>query len=271
MAPAQIDNHPEIANIQQFFYPRDLPMPKDAQSTFEDFVRSLRGRRISYASLFQNSLRVCVDRRLNEKTGFFLCFEPVWHLGSLRGILVGSRQAQSEERDARAALNLLVEEILDKQIESIRIEPISNDVDVQLSGGYRIRTFVSDPTDDQTWYFRDCQTNLVVSGSPKGLRLEERSAANPNDSPLTGGAERQKQKLERKAKLKPGQVVILMALPPGFIDDLPEEEQQAISARIGRPILLLKYEQGGMAVLEFMDKDDGIHTLYVDPKFIRKW
>ena len=123
MALVQIDNHPEIANIQQFFHPRDLPMPKDAQSTFKDFVRSLRGRRM----------------------------------------------------------------------------------------------------------------------------------------------------LKRKTKLKPGQVVILMALPPGFIDDLPEEEQPAISARIGRPILLLRYEQDGMAVLEFMDKDDGIHTLYVDPKFIRKW
>jgi hypothetical protein len=28
-------------------------------------------------------------------------------------------------------------------------------------------------------------------------------------------------------------------LPPGFLDDLPEEEQRAISARIGKPIMLI--------------------------------
>ena len=80
-----------------------------------------------------------------------------------------------------------------------------------------------------------------------------------------------KPKPNRQQKFRPGDVVLLTALPVGFIDDLPEEEQRAISARIGRPILLLKYEQDGRAALEFMDKDDGIHTLYVAPKFIRKW
>ena len=70
---------------------------------------------------------------------------------------------------------------------------------------------------------------------------------------------------------KPGEKVILLALPPGFIDDLPEEEQCAISARIGRPIMLMGYERDGRAELEFMAQDDSIHTLYVDPKFIKPW
>lgn len=158
-------------------------MPKDAQSTFKDFVQSLLGRRVSYVSLFLNSLRVCVDRQLGEKAGFFLWFEPVWHLGSPHGILVGSRQAQSEERDAHAALNLLVEEILGKQIESVCVEAITNDIDVRFSGGYWVRTLVSDPTDDETWYFRDCQSDLVVTGSPNGLRVEERPAASHEHAP----------------------------------------------------------------------------------------
>jgi hypothetical protein len=72
-------------------------------------------------------------------------------------------------------------------------------------------------------------------------------------------------------KPKPGDKVILKALPPGFIDDLPEEEQRAISARIGRPIMLMGYDRGGRAKLEFMAKDDSIHTLYVDLKLIRPW
>lgn len=91
-------------------------MPEDAQSAFDDFVRRLIGHKVSYASLFLNSLRICVDRQLEESTGFFLWFEPVWHLGSLDGILVGSRQAQVEERDAQAALNLLVQVLVAQKL-----------------------------------------------------------------------------------------------------------------------------------------------------------
>jgi hypothetical protein len=80
-----------------------------------------------------------------------------------------------------------------------------------------------------------------------------------------------KQRKKQKKRPKPGEKVILKALPPRFLDDLPAEEQRAISARIGRPIMLMRYERDGRAELEFMDKDDGIHTLYVHPKFIMPW
>ena len=150
-------------------------MAKDARSTFNSFVRSLSGHQVSYVSLFLNSLRVCIDRELGEKAGFFLWLEPAWQLGSPHGVLVGSRQAQTESPDARASLNLLVQEILGKQIECVSIEPLTNDIDVRLSGGFWIRTFVSDPTDDDSWYLRDCRSDLVVNGSPQGISLENRS------------------------------------------------------------------------------------------------
>jgi hypothetical protein len=152
-------------------------MPMDAQSTFTDFVQSLLGRRVSYASLFLNSLRVCIDRELGEKAGFFLWLEPIWHLGSGKGVLVGSRQAQTEEHEAHAALNLLVEQILGKHVESVSIEVLTNDIDVRFSDGYWVRTFVSDATDDESWYLWDCQSDWVVTGSPKGLRLEKHDPA----------------------------------------------------------------------------------------------
>jgi hypothetical protein len=75
----------------------------------------------------------------------------------------------------------------------------------------------------------------------------------------------------RATKPKPGDKVVLKALPSGFIDDLPEDEQRAISARIGRPIMLMGYDRDGRAELEFMAQDDLIHTLYVGLKFIRPW
>jgi hypothetical protein len=80
-----------------------------------------------------------------------------------------------------------------------------------------------------------------------------------------------KQRKKKKTRPKPGEKVIFKALPPGFIDDLPEEEQRAISARIGRPIMLMGYDRDGRAELEFRAQDDSIHTLYVDPKFIKPW
>jgi hypothetical protein len=76
---------------------------------------------------------------------------------------------------------------------------------------------------------------------------------------------------KRVRKSKPGDKVVLKALPPGFLDDLPEDEQRAISARIGRPLTLMGYDRDGRAELEFMAQDDSIHTLYVDLKFIRPW
>jgi hypothetical protein len=76
---------------------------------------------------------------------------------------------------------------------------------------------------------------------------------------------------KRVTKPKPADKVVLKALPPGFLKDLPEEEERAISSGIGRPIMLMGYDRDGRAELEFMAQDDSIHTLYIDLKFIRPW
>jgi len=46
-----------------------------------------------------------------------------------------------------------------------------------------------------------------------------------------------------------GRKVILTGLPPGFLDDLPEEDQRAISAVVGKAVKLLGYDQDGRAEL----------------------
>jgi hypothetical protein len=75
----------------------------------------------------------------------------------------------------------------------------------------------------------------------------------------------------RERRPKPGQKVILKALPPGFIDDLPAEDQRAISAMVGKPIMLNKYDRDGRAELEFGDPciENSYHKMWVDPKFIK--
>lgn len=78
----------------------------------------------------------------------------------------------------------------------------------------------------------------------------------------------------RAKKPKPGNKVILVGLPPHFLDDLPEEEQQAISRRLGTPIRLVAWDELGQAELEFnyrVGKHEIIyHTLWVGPEFIRQ-
>jgi hypothetical protein len=166
--------HAAIAGTQVFIYSCDLTMPDDTQFVFHDFVQRLIGHKVSYASLFLNSLRICVDRQLKEATGLFLWFEPVWHLGSSKGVLVGSRQAQAEERDTHAVLNRVVEELVGREIETMKVEPLTNDIEVRFSGGYWVKTFVSDPEANENWYIRDCRSNQVVRGSSLGL--SERTA-----------------------------------------------------------------------------------------------
>ncbi len=63
------------------------------------------------------------------------------------------------------------------------------------------------------------------------------------------------------------QQVVLKALPPAFLDDLPAEDQEAISRALGNPVTLNGYEDG-RAELEFKDLERVIHIIYVDPKFI---
>jgi len=67
-----------------------------------------------------------------------------------------------------------------------------------------------------------------------------------------------------------GQQVVLKALPAGFLDDMPLEDQEAISKAVGKPITLNGYESDGRSELEFVDPEGVIHTIYVDPKYIAK-
>jgi len=71
----------------------------------------------------------------------------------------------------------------------------------------------------------------------------------------------------------PGQKVVLVSLPDGFLDDLPQEDQVAISAMIGVPISLVGYDEDGRAELEFVEaaRPGHHHTIWVDAKHVRAY
>ena len=62
--------------------------------------------------------------------------------------------------------------------------------------------------------------------------------------------------------------MVLTEIPPGFLDDLPTEDQRAIKEVVGKPILLNEYDDG-RAELEFTDASGVIHFIYVNPGAIR--
>jgi len=70
-------------------------------------------------------------------------------------------------------------------------------------------------------------------------------------------------------KPKPGELVVLVEIPRGMLDDLPLEDQEAITDVVGKPVLLNEYDDAGRAELEFTDRAGQIHFIFVAPEFIR--
>ena len=75
-----------------------------------------------------------------------------------------------------------------------------------------------------------------------------------------------------------GERVVLVAIPPGLLDGLPDEGQRAIAAIVGKPIKFIGYDDIGRAELEFDDPFDPrtenyshTHTIRVEPKFIQHY
>ena len=72
-----------------------------------------------------------------------------------------------------------------------------------------------------------------------------------------------------------GEQVIFLALPPGLLEGLPEEDQRAIAVMVGKPVTLVGYDEAGRAELYFDDPFDArtddyslTHSIWVEVKYI---
>ena len=72
------------------------------------------------------------------------------------------------------------------------------------------------------------------------------------------------------AQLNPGVKVFLLEIPPGFLNDLPIEDQRAIEVAAKQPLDFNGYDDDGRAELEFTDSTGVIHFIYVDAVYIRQ-
>jgi hypothetical protein len=58
----------------------------------------------------------------------------------------------------------------------------------------------------------------------------------------------------RNYKPKTGDLVVFRVVPPGLLDGLMRVDQRAISAVVGKPIVLSSYDDFGSAELHFTDR-----------------
>jgi len=79
------------------------------------------------------------------------------------------------------------------------------------------------------------------------------------------------------SKPLPGEMVVLTRIPPGLLDGLPQEDQNAIVAIIGKPVMLVEFDEDGRAELHFDDPFDArtddyshTHSIWVTPEFIER-
>ncbi len=108
----------------------------------------------------------------------------------ITGTFTGSREAQHDEdapdpdagfRRAAVALDLLN----DRTVLDIRVEPITGDLHMDFEGDFLLRTFVSDPADDEIWHIRDNSTKGSLNRDAVGFAIE------------TGGVKRLRYDIDR--------------------------------------------------------------------------
>lgn len=70
------------------------------------------------------------------------------------------------------------------------------------------------------------------------------------------------------ANLQPGDLVIVLSVPPKLLAGLPEDDQVAIRAVIGKPAKFAGMSYG-QAEIEFRDEQGDEHTIWLDADKIK--
>ena len=67
-----------------------------------------------------------------------------------------------------------------------------------------------------------------------------------------------------------GDEVVLSEAPFALLKGLPEKDQAAIKAQVGKRLKVNEFDNYGNAELEFIDEAGGIHFIWVEPRYLVK-
>lgn len=143
------------------------------EKEIEEFIQRVIDQRVTFRRLAGNTLILYLNCDPGDNHGYSIWIEPTWHYSNTSKVLVGSRQAQVEDKQELDQIGGLMDGVDKRKIESISIAPVSHDIHILFEHGYSIKTFVADPTDDFIWYIDDHANKLKLHASPKGLEIIE--------------------------------------------------------------------------------------------------
>jgi hypothetical protein len=147
----------------------------DANTLFTELRSKALGQPVTFRKIDERTLLLFIDSQPGDERGLTFGFEPAWHVREPGRVLTGSIDAQFEddepEEEGTQRLENLLEVLQGKIVEDVAIEPGTFDLTLALSGGYLVKTFVADATDEETWRIRDNATGSDLSGSPEGLSI----------------------------------------------------------------------------------------------------
>lgn len=151
-------------------------------------LRQALGGTVRRRRLAGNSLILYVDHEPGDGAGLTFWFDPTWHVREPGRVLAGSREAQfddddPDEQESLERFGSRLEVLVGTTVEGVDIEPETFDLTLRLSGGYLVKTFAADSTDDRTWHIRDNAADLALKGSPLGLSVAGPRARKPPASP----------------------------------------------------------------------------------------
>jgi hypothetical protein len=147
------------------------------QATFIAFRGRMLGRAIVHKRLFLHTLQLYLEPEPGVEHGLEVWCEPDWQVVSRDGVIAGSGtidfDTEAEDPDALQRMVSKATDVLKGcVIEDVAVDARTFELEIELSGGLAVRTFVSDPTEPDQWLVRDPSAENWLSGTPAGLLLE---------------------------------------------------------------------------------------------------
>jgi mycothiol synthase len=150
---------------------------RKAAAFLRKFRRCLLGRPVAFYCLLTNTLLLDIDYQPDGDTGYVIWLDPVWQVWTPEGVLVGSDFycAQGEgELETLERAGALLGRLIGEPVAGLEVKPRSNDLTLMVGERFLVRTFLSDPTANDTWHIDDRGRRVALYGSPQGLEVVRR-------------------------------------------------------------------------------------------------